>query len=184
MPRTSIAIAAALVVLASVQRTDAVCLDETAHYVKRGYHVNKMWPWPYVCPDRVAVREPFCIMVNNGWRRQNLLGAHHFNPETNQLNGAGQLRVQWIMTQTPPDRRNIFVERALEANVNAQRLAAVRDYATQVAVDARPPQVAETHLVSEGRPASVVDATNVKFQQAMPAPVLPAAQSTSTSGAQ
>jgi hypothetical protein len=33
----------------------------------------------------------------------------------------------------------------------------------------------ESHLVSEGRPASVVDATNVRFQESMPAPTLPAA---------
>ena len=116
-----------------------------------------MWPWPYVCPDRIAVREPFCIMVNNGWRRQNLIGAHHFIPETNQLNAAGQLRVQWIMTQAPPDRRSIFVERSLDQNVNNQRIAAVQEYSTQVALDGRAPQVSQTHLVSEGRPASVVD---------------------------
>jgi len=103
----------AVVVLAPALRVGAVCCDDTAMYIKQGYHVNKQWPWPYVCPDRIAVREPFCIMVNNGWRRENLLGAHHFNPDSNQLTSAGQLRVQWIMTQAPPDHRNIFVERAL-----------------------------------------------------------------------
>lgn len=184
MRRTIIAAAASVVVLASVHRADAVCCDDTALYIKHGYHMNQQWPWPYVCPDRIAVQEPFCIMVNNGWRRQNLLGAHHFNPDTNQLNAAGQLKVQWIMTQAPPDRRSIFVERALDTKLNTQRLAAIREYATQVATDGRMPQVAETSLMSEGRPAAVVDATNVKFQQAMPAPVLPAAQSTSGTSAQ
>jgi hypothetical protein len=112
-------------------------------------------------------------MVNNGWRRQNLLGVHHFNPVTNQLTAAGELRVQWIMTQAPPERRDIFVERALDADANSQRLAAVRDYATKVTIDGRMPQVQESHLVSEGRPAAVVDAVNVNFMKAMPAPVLP-----------
>jgi hypothetical protein len=181
MRRTIIAAAAVVVALGTVYRANAVCCDDTALYVKRGYHVNAQWPWPYVCPDRIAVQEPFCIMVNNGWRRQNLLGGHHFNPENNQLNAAGQLRVQWIMTQAPPDRRSIFVERALDTKINAQRLTAVREYAIQVSADGRPAQVAETSLMFEGRPASVVDATNVKFQQSMPAPVLPAAQSTSSS---
>ncbi len=180
MRRTFIAAAAIGFVLASVHTANAICCDATAHYVKHGYYANKQWPWPYVCPDRIAVREPFCIMINNGWRRENLLGAHHFNPETNQLNAAGQLRVQWIMTQAPPDRRSIFVERALDTAVNGGRLSAVREYAAKVAVDGSTPQVSETHLMAEGRPASVVDATNVKFQQSMPAPVLPAAQSTST----
>jgi hypothetical protein len=176
-----IAFAAAVVVLATIDRANAVCFDDTAHYIKHGYHTNVQWPWPYVCPDRIAVQEPFCIMINNGWRRQNMLGAHHFNAETNQLNAAGQLRVQWIMTQAPADRRSIFVERSIDPKVNALRTAAVREYSTQVALDGQFAQVTETPLISEGRPASVVDAVNVKFQQAMPAPVLPPAQGSSSS---
>jgi hypothetical protein len=170
----------AIVVLAPALRVGAVCCDDTAIYIKQGYHVNKQWPWPYVCPDRIAVREPFCIMVNNGWRRENLLGAHHFNPDTNQLTSAGQLRVQWIMTQAPPDHRNIFVERAFEADINSQRMASVRDYATKVSIDGREPQIAQTTIQFEGRPAAVVDMTNTKFLQAMPAPVLPAAPAASS----
>jgi len=184
MRHTMIAAAAFVVVLASVDSASAVCCDDTAHYVKHGFYVNNQWPWPYVCPDRIAVQEPFCIMVNNGWRRQNLLGGHHFNPETNQLNAAGQLKVQWIMTQAPPDRRRIFVERALDTKVNTERLTAVREYSTQVAVDGRTPLIAETSLMSEGRPAAIVDAINVKFQQSMPAPVLPPAQSASSASTQ
>ena len=164
-----------VVAISAAQGARAVFVDDGAHYMKHGYRANKMWPWPYVCPDRIAVREPFCIMVSNGWRRQNLLGPHHFNPNTNQLTTAGELRVQWILTQAPPERRNIFVERTLNQEANAERLAAVRDYGIKVSTDGREPLVAETTLMSEGRPASVVDATNVKFQQAMPAPVLPAA---------
>jgi hypothetical protein len=184
MRRTIFAAAVAVVVIASTQQVSAICCDDTAMYVKQGYHANAMWPWPYVCPDRIAVREPFCIMVNNGWRRQNLLGSHHFNPETNQLNAAGQLRVQWTMTQAPADRRSIFVERTLDPNVNNQRMAAVQEYATLVAIDGRAPQVAQTYIVSEGRPATLVDFTNTKFQQSMPLPVLPAAQPTGSSTAQ
>jgi hypothetical protein len=184
MRRTILAVAAAVVVVASTQQVSAVCYDDSAMYIKQGYHANAMWPWPYVCPDRIAVREPFCIMVNNGWRRQNLLGAHHFIPETNQLNAAGQLRVQWIMTQAPPDRRSIFVERSLDQNISNQRIASVQEYSTQVAIDSRPAPVAQTHLVSEGRPATVVDFTNTKFQQSMPLPVLPASQGSGSASAQ
>jgi hypothetical protein len=88
------------------------------------------------------------------------------------------------MTQAPANRRNIFVERTLDANANNQRIVAVREYAGEVGIDARTAQVAETHLISEGRPASVVDATNVKFLQAMPAPVLPDADSITGTAAQ
>ena len=157
----------------SARSARAVFFDDGAHYVKHGYRVNQMWPWPYQCPDRIAVREPFALMVNNGWRRQNLIGLHHFNPVTNQLTPAGELRVQWIMTQAPEGRRDIYVERALDPEMNSQRLSIVRDYASKVTIDGRQPQVQESYLVSEGRPAAVVDAVNVNFMKSMPAPVLP-----------
>jgi len=162
-----------LLLACSGQSARAVFFDDGAHYIKHGYHVNKMWPWPYVCPDRVAVREPFALMVNNGWRRQNLIGVHHFNPDTNQLTPAGELRVQWIMTQAPAERRDIYVEHGLDPASNSLRMAAVREYASKVAIDGQAPQVQETYLISEGRPAAVVDAVNVNFMKSMPAPVLP-----------
>jgi hypothetical protein len=143
------------------------------HYVRRGYHRNEAWPWPYICPDRVAVREPFCMMVDNGWRRQNLLGPHHFHAETNKLTTAGELRVRWVMTQAPPNRRSLFIERSIEPAITAERVAVVREYAAQVAVNGQVAQVTDTHLLSEGRPASVVDATNVRFQESLPPPILP-----------
>jgi hypothetical protein len=153
----------------------AVFVDSMDNYLECGYHRNVLWPWPYVCPDRMAEREPFDLMVRNGWRRQNLLGSHHFDPNTGQLTEAGQLQVHWIMTQAPPGRRQIFIERALEPAATAARIVAAREYASRVAVDGQAPQVYETNLVVEGRPAPVVDATNVKFMENMRVPALPAA---------
>jgi hypothetical protein len=182
MRPTFIAAAALVAVGGFLSSAQAVWIDESVYYVKRGAHQNELWPWPYVCPDRVAVREPFCIMVNNGWRRQNLLGPHHFNDKANQLTSAGELRVRWIMTQAPGERRSIFIERDIEPSVTEQRLATAREFAAQVAIDGQTPQVLETHLVSEGRPASVVDATNVRFQESMPPPMLPAATVSEVTG--
>ena len=173
MRRTLIATLASMIVGGFVHTAQAVWVDETAHYVKHGYRQNVDWPWPYICPDRIAVREPFCQMINNGWRRQNLLGPHHFK-SSKELTTAGELRVHWIMTQAPADRRTIYVERALEPEVTERRLAAVRDYAAKVVFDGQMPQVTDTNLVSEGRPAAVVDATNVRFYESMQPPVLPA----------
>jgi hypothetical protein len=121
-------------------------------------------------------------MVNNGWRRQNLLGAHHFTENADQLTTAGELRVRWIMTQAPEERRTIFVERDLNPGVTADRLATARDYAAHVAPDGQLAQVVETNLISEGRPASVVDATNVRFQESMPPPMLPVSTAGAASG--
>jgi hypothetical protein len=182
MRRTLTAALALVVVAGLAESVLAVFFDDAAYYEKHNFCANHQWPWPYPPADRIAVHEPFCQMIENGWRRQNLLGAHHFNPNTNELTTAGELRVQWIMTQAPPDRRSIFIERTLNGDANARRLAVVRDYATKVSLDGQMPQVEETYLVSEGRPASVVDATNVNFMKSMPAPVLPAAKDNTTSG--
>lgn len=168
-------------VAGTAQTLPAVFVDDAAHYVKSNYYANQQWPWPYQCPDRIAVREPFCVMVNNGWRRQNLLGQHYFKPGTNELTTAGELRVQWIMTQAPPSRRSIFIERTLDPGVTAQRVAIVREYASKVSMDGQMPQVEETYLISEGRPAAIVDATNTKFLQVMPPPVLPASTGSGSS---
>ena len=77
-----------------IESADAVWFEDTYHNIKRGYHRNEAWPFPFFCPDRASVREPFRIMVDNGWRRQNLLGEHHFNAETNRLTTAGELRAE------------------------------------------------------------------------------------------
>jgi hypothetical protein len=175
MRRTILTILGLLAVVGGAPSAWGVVFDHTAHYIKRGYHRNVDWPWPYVCPDRAAVRQPFGIMVENGWRRQNLLGDHHFNPNGSGLTTAGELKVRWIATQAPSAHRNIFVERSIDPSVTADRLATAREYAAIVAIDGQAPQVYETNLVSEGRPASVVDAINVRFQESAPAPVLPAA---------
>ena len=176
MRRLILATCAVVVATSSVTpNVGAVGFDSTARYIKRGYHRNVAWPWPYICPDRAAVREPFDIMVQNGWRRQNLLGEHHFNQTADQLTTAGELKVHWAVTQAPPEFRNVYVERAMDPNVTAARVAAAREYASRVVTDGRTPNVADTHLISEGRPASVVDSINVRFGESQPPPVLPAA---------
>ncbi len=174
MQRPLFAVAAIVALSSLASDARAVWFDDGARYVKHGYKENSMWPWPYVCADRIAVREPFCIMINNGWRRQNLLGPQYFT-EAGQLNSAGELRVRWIMTQAPPNRRTIFVERDLNPTVTADRVAAIRNYSTQVA-PTHIAQIVESDLMSEGRPAAIVDATNVRFQESQPPPVLPASQ--------
>jgi hypothetical protein len=114
-------------------------------------------------------------MINNGWRRQNLLGEHHFNPDTHELTDAGKLKLQWILTQTPNHRRDIFVQRGNEQTVTVERIDSIHKYAAQMS----PPQgvlnVNDTHLVPGGHPASMVDAVFTGYQKHKRPPVLPAA---------
>ncbi|MEN1679497.1 MAG: hypothetical protein AAGJ46_07870 [Planctomycetota bacterium] len=166
----------------------AFWLDAFCEYVHDGYEQNRRWPSPYLCPDRKHAHAPFDTMVRNGWRRQNLLGAHHFNEDATKLTQAGELKVRWIMSQAPPQYRRVFVEQSIVAGETEQRIASVNDFAQRVAevsgtaapgmMAVTPPQVVASHLVSEGRPAPVVDYVNTQFRDNMRVPMLP----TSTGG--
>ncbi|MEN1682065.1 MAG: hypothetical protein AAGJ46_21000 [Planctomycetota bacterium] len=150
-------------------RTGADPLD----YCLNGCEENSKWPSQYLCPDRVHAHAPFDTMVRNGWRRQNLLGAHHFNEDASRLTQAGELKVRWIMTQAPPQYRRIFVEQALKTETTEQRIATANQFAEAAAFGQQVPQVATTHIVSEGRPAATVDYVNTQFRENMKVPVLP-----------
>lgn len=153
--------------------------SELYDYLETGRQANVMWPYPYICPDRVWAHAPFDAMVDNGWRRQNLLGAHHFNPETGQLTRAGQLKVEWILTQTPPNRRQVFVERSIDTEVTEARMAAAQTFASSLHLEGGEAVVQETYARSPSRPASMVDSEHTSFVENRKPAVLPTG-STST----
>lgn len=153
---------------------DAFWLDALWDHCERGCKVNQRWPSPHVCPDRVYAHAPFDAMIRNGWRRQNLLGAHHFNAESTQLTRAGELKVRWIMTQAPKQYRRMFVENSYTDGVTEKRIAAINEFANSTARGGEVPQVLATHIMSEGHPASTVDFVNNQFRENMRVPVLPA----------
>ena len=147
-----------------------------------GYHANVEWPRQYIPAARHGMCQTFNTMINNGWRRQNLLGDYHFNPNTNQLTEAGKLKVNWILTQAPTHHRNIFVQRAKTEEQTADRIAAVHDDAAHINTSRGPFRVHDTHIVAEGHRASAVDNVFVGYQDNRPLPVLPASTGSSSSG--
>ena len=122
-----------------------------------GYHANNMWPAQYIPTARCAVNSAYTSMINNGWRRQNLLGDYHFEEGTNELTSAGQLKAKWILTQAPQDRRTIYVQRGNTHSDTASRIAAVHNWAGHQSPVVEPVLVNDTHIVSEGHPAELVD---------------------------
>ncbi|MEM6330872.1 MAG: hypothetical protein AAF790_11550 [Planctomycetota bacterium] len=160
----------------------AFWLDAFFDHCHRGAQKNRQWPSPYLCADRMYAHAPFDTMIRNGWRRQNLLGAHHFNEDATQLTQAGRLKVRWILTQTPPAYRRVFIEQSIRQETTQQRIATAQKFAGEVATGADLPQVTQTHIVSEGRPAATVDFVNSQFRDNMRTPVLPAATTGSAGG--
>lgn len=166
--------------LAAAAPANAFWLGEFYCYLEERREEQNAWPAQFVEQDRNAASAPFDVMVRNGWRRQNLLGSHHFNADCTELTQAGKLRVQWILTQAPPEHRQVFVERSIDSETTQNRIATVNAFSTQVALDGGPAQVSETHIVSDGRPAVTVDFVNTQFRENMPTPTLPAASPAGT----
>ena len=159
------------------QNGDPTFCQSFARWYRSVYDMNAMWPRPYVMPARNSVNVMYEAMVSNGWRRQNLLGKHHFDEDTQQLTQAGKLKVKWILTQVPPQRRNIYVERGVNESHTAIRIESIHQHTASMSPVQGPVSVTDTHLVSEGHPAAAVDAMFTGYQANKPAPMLPAANS-------
>jgi len=139
------------------------------------YHRINCWPCPYIQPDRQHVYDTMEAQVSNGWRRQNLLGAHHFDEKTSELTEAARIKIRWTLTQVPEHRRTLFVTRGHTQAITDARVAAVENAAMEVLPQGEVPAVQDTPIAAEGRPAGVVNNIQRGFYQSQPQPVLPGA---------
>jgi hypothetical protein len=163
-----------LVSLGCASQVSADLISSFFNSIAKDVKRRQCWPAPFAAADRVAVRAPFALMVNNGWRRQNMLGEFHFEQGTGQLTEAGRLRVRWILTAGPEQHRLIYVHTADNDSETSARMAAVQQLASQISPYRLPP-VQATSIPDEGWPASQVDAIDRKYMSTQPTPRLPAA---------
>ena len=133
------------------------------------------WPDQYNPTSVAAAKAPNCVMVTNGWRRQNLLGEYHFEPLTGRLTEAGTEKVRWILHVCPEQHRVIYVHAAVAAEETAARVADVQRAALKISPLGLPP-ILTTTISDEGWPADQVDLIGRKYQATMPAPRLPSAE--------
>ncbi|MGE0607549.1 MAG: hypothetical protein AB7O62_10675 [Pirellulales bacterium] len=162
-----------LLVLGVAGSSQAGWWEKVWNRTKTDFHRNNQWPNTFVYADREAANAPFAIMTQKGWRAQNTLGSYYFEVGTSDLNEAGRLRVDWIMTQAPPQFRMVFVERAQTKDLTEARMAAIRNYSA-TSPDGGELAVHETGIPSRSWPAEDIYRTYTQFQDSRPAPVLPA----------
>jgi len=144
------------------------------------FYMNQIWPRQYMAPARRGICQTFALMTTNGWQRNNLLGKYDFDPKGEGLSEAGRLHVEWILTQAPPNRRTIFVQRGVNAEDTARRVDAVQTLASNMYPSAGPADVQETIMQEYGRPAAMVDAVFTGFSANQPPPILPASGASSS----
>lgn len=149
-------------------------LGEFFHSVGRDFKRRNCWPEPFVYPDRLSVRAPFVVMVENGWRSQNTIGDQHFDGTNGQLTEAGRLKIRWILNDAPPQHRTIYVYRSMSPEETTARIDSVQQFAAELAPQGELPQVVETNIAEQGWPASRVDNIGRMFQSSAPKPRLPA----------
>ncbi|MGD9647533.1 MAG: hypothetical protein AB7U73_17595 [Pirellulales bacterium] len=148
-------------------------LDRVCCAVKSEYLRIKLWPEPWIEPDRVATRAPFVVQIANGWRAHNTLGPQHFDPETGQLTHAGQLKVADIMQISPAPHRKIYIERADTPERTAERVASAQEYSASIAYDTPAPPVFVSNSRQDTMPAEYIDTIQRRFQETTPEPRLP-----------
>ena len=132
------------------------------------------WPEPYIQYDREATRVAFTTMTEKGWKRQNTLGDVHFDNQTGDLNMSGRLKVQRIVLEGLPSRRDLFVYRAETMQKTDVRMNSVKGYVEKLVGNGpNIPQVSVTNLPTPGWPAQYVDAISRKYVETMPDPRIP-----------
>ncbi len=161
-----------LVTLVYAAPLSAGALGEFLSDVARDTKRRNCWPDPFLVPDRQLQRQPFAIMANAGWERQNLLSDFHFTPDGTQLTEAGKLRVQWIMTEAPEDHRQVYIHRAATPRETSARTLAAQQFVAASSYDGQLPAVVATTRSDDGWPADRVDAVFRKSAATVPDPKL------------
>jgi hypothetical protein len=154
---------------------NSACQGKITESCEETYYQNAIWPRQYIGPARRGICQATERMIANGWRRQNLLGKYDFDESRQELSEAGRLKVEWILTQAPPQRRTIYVQKLGDQEQMAARIEAVQELASNVAPSAGQVDVQETLVRDEGHPAMQVDAVFVGFSRNQPMPALPGA---------
>jgi hypothetical protein len=139
------------------------------------YHRMKCWPEPFVRADRQAVRAPFEVMANNGWRSQTTMGDCFFDQETQQLTKSGELKLRWIVTEAPVDRRTVFVLRGHSPEATSIRVDSVQQAVVRILPEGPLPPVLITDTAPRGGSGDYLDHIDRTYRSSLPAPHLPAA---------
>jgi hypothetical protein len=145
------------------------------HRCSVDFYRNNTWPEPFLTADKMALRTPYCIETDNGWKLQNTIGTYLFDNDTQRVNQAGELLVKWIVTQAPSTRRAVFVLKGDTAEATNARLQSVQAAVAKYADGCVYP-VLLTTTEPAGWAASYIDTITQQYNASIPSPRLPPRQ--------
>jgi hypothetical protein len=168
------------VLFSAASDVQAGWFQSTYHDMKSAWHINNMWPQPYIAPDRRAVKEPIAIMQARGWQRYNLLGEHHFEEDQKRLTPAGHLKIKSILANSPAQYRTVYVEKGRTRAITDARIDAIQQAIVDMQTDGPLPPVLASDLIVEGWSSEYADGVNRRYYSSMPQPRLPSASGASS----
>jgi hypothetical protein len=112
-------------------------------------------------------------MADNGWKLQHTFSHHLFEPETNVLNYAGRVKMQHILTQVPPHRRQVYVLEGQNPQETTNRVASVYETIAQIAPGMPPCAVLTTKIEPPGGSGAYWDYLDQSYRLSLPPPRLP-----------
>jgi uncharacterized membrane protein YgcG len=130
------------------------------------------WPESSSLPDRELARTPFRMMADNGWKLQTTLDDHLFHRETQELNYAGALKLQWITNELPPHRRQVYVLEGKTPEATSLRVASVYKYLAETCPGQQPCQVVTTRIRPPSGEGSYLYSIEHAYEQTVPPPRL------------
>jgi hypothetical protein len=149
------------------------------HRCQADFYRNNSWPEPFLTADKMAVRLPYCIQTDNGWKMQNTVGTYLFDRDSQQVNQAGELLVKWIITQAPINRRAVFVLKGDNAEATNARVQSVQ---RAIAKYGCVVPVLLTDCEPAGWPAAYIDTITQRYDATIPSPRLPPRQTSGSQG--
>jgi hypothetical protein len=142
---------------------------------------NNAWYEPFNQVDREALQTPQQLMIDKGWQLQNTISDQLFNADTQELTHAGEMKVQWILTQMPARRRAVFVLRGSTPDITETRLKSVEKTAAGV-VGGASTLIAVTDVIPRDGSASYYERMTISYESSTPPPRLPAMSNAGDAG--
>ncbi len=156
--------------------------DNFKHEMHVTYHRNNAWPQPFAELSAIQTRAPFEVMTHKGWLLHNTIGHELFRDGDGALTAAGRNRVHWIATQAPANHRVVHVLRGNSETETEARVEAVRVALNHMYISGPQPPVYITDVQPATSPGTRASQISRSAMQNMPAPVLPASNSSLSNG--
>ncbi len=142
---------------------------------------NNYWPQPFRSLDATATIAPFEAMRCNGWRLFCTLNSCLFD-EKGELTDAGKTQLYRILSQSPTDRRMIYVAAAQDSRMTDARLESAQVFISELIPSGQLPSVQVTHVEQPISSGQYQTAVHRALMQSVPTPRLPSFTGTAAGG--